>query len=112
MRLAGARILLRLRSLFRRDQLDDELAAEFAFHLEEQKAELLAQGLSEAEAEAEARRLFGPVTPLRAECRDTRRTQWLEDVLLRCQAYRPFAPGGAVLLGGRDSDAGAGYWRQ
>jgi predicted permease len=77
-----ARLRLRLRSLFRRDELDDQLAGEFEFHLAEQKAELLAQGLSEAEADREARRLFGPLTPLRAQCRDTRRTQWLEDLLL------------------------------
>jgi predicted permease len=73
------RLALRLKALFQRDQLDHQLEDELAFHLAEQKAELLATGLSEAEAERQARLLFGPVTSTAEQCRDTRRTQWLED---------------------------------
>lgn len=73
------RLALRLKALFKRDQLDHQLEDELAFHLAEQKAELLANGLSEAEAERQARLLFGPVTCTAEQCRDTRRTQWLED---------------------------------
>jgi predicted permease len=75
------RLLLRLRSILNRDQLDDQLSDEVAFHLAEQKAELMAQGMSEHEATIEARRLFGSITALREECRDTRRTLWLSDFI-------------------------------
>jgi predicted permease len=82
---AVRKLFLRVRSLFRREQLDDQLSDEFAFHLAEQKAELMDQGMSEREAEREARRLFGPLLPLREQCRETRRTQWLEDIALDTQ---------------------------
>ena len=73
------RLRLRFRSLFHKKQLDHQLDAELDFHLAEQKAELITSGLSNLEAEREARRLFGPLTHLAEQCRDTRRTQWLED---------------------------------
>jgi len=73
------RLTLRLKAFFQKDQLDHQLEDELAFYLAEQKAELLVAGLSEAEADKQARLLFGPVTNLAEQCRDTRRTQWLED---------------------------------
>jgi len=73
------RLKLRMKAFFQPDQLDHQLEDELAFHLAEQKAELLASGLSEAEAGKQAHLLFGPVTNLAEQCRDTRRTQWLED---------------------------------
>lgn len=86
------RVRLRLRSLLRREDLDNELQQELAFHLAEQKAENLALGMAESEAEAAARRLFGPATSLAEECRDQRRTRWLEDFLQDTRyAVRSFA---------------------
>ena len=85
------RLKLRLRSLFHREEIDTSLQSEFLFHLAEQKAELIATGLTEAEADRQARLLFGPVTQLEEQCRDTRRTQWLEDFVLDiAYAWRSF----------------------
>lgn len=76
-----SKLQMRLKTLFRRDQVEGELSGEVAFHLAEQKAEYMAAGMSEADATAAARRAFGPVAALEEECRDQRRTRWLEDFL-------------------------------
>lgn len=76
-----SRIQMRLRTLLRRDSVDAELSGEVAFHLAEQKAEYIASGMSEVEAEAAARMAFGAVAVLEEECRDQRRTRWFEDFL-------------------------------
>jgi predicted permease len=77
----ASRIRLRLRALLRKKTLDTQLSQEMAFHLEEQKAEYISLGMSEAEAEAAARKLFGPTVALEEACRDERRMGWLEDFL-------------------------------
>ena len=74
-----SRLRLRIRSLAHKETLDASLEGELAFHLAEQKAEYLSLGMSEAEAETAARRMFGPVTLFAEECRDQRRTRWFED---------------------------------
>lgn len=74
------RLQLRFRSLIRRDELEAELNQELEFHLAEQKAEYVRQGMSDAESEMAARRSFGTVSVLAEQCRDQRRTQWLEDL--------------------------------
>jgi putative ABC transport system permease protein len=93
------RLALRRRTLVQRNALDRQLNQELAFHLAEQKAEYLGLGMSEAEAEAAARRLFGPLTALEEQCRDERRTRWLEDMLQDLQfALRSFAKSPAFTL--------------
>lgn len=74
------RLRLRLRSIFGRDSLDDALTSEMEFHLAEQKAELIAEGYSERDAELEARRRFGHVPSLREQAREKRRTLWVTDL--------------------------------
>lgn len=87
-----SRTRLRIRSLLRRESLDDELTGELASHLAHLKAENISLGMDEAEAEAAARRSFGPVTALKEECRDQRRTGWLEDFVQDVRfAWRSFA---------------------
>src|SRR5664279_4929883 len=76
-----SRLRLRIRSLLRKEALDAELNGELAFHLAEQKAEYMALGMSEAEADAAARRMFGPLAEFEEECRDQRRTRWLVDLI-------------------------------
>src|SRR5919197_881803 len=63
----------RLRSLFRGDDADAELADEIRVHLEEQIAENLAAGMTPTEARAAALRTFGPVALVEERCRDMRR---------------------------------------
>ena len=70
---------LRLRSLARRTRVETELEKELRFHLERQVEENLASGMSEREAREAALRMFGGVSQVQEECRDMRRTQYLEN---------------------------------
>jgi predicted permease len=63
---------VRLRSLFRRHRLDDEMDAELQFHLEQQLAENLAAGMSAKEAARVARLRFGNVPLVREDARAAR----------------------------------------
>jgi predicted permease len=94
------RIFLRLRSLFRRNRVEQELANEFAFHLDRQTEENLARGLSASEARAAALRELGGIAQLQEECRDMRRVNLVETVLADVRyAARGFRrqPGFAIL---------------
>ncbi len=72
---------LRLRSLFRRRRVEAELLAELSFHLEQQTAEYVAAGMAPAEARHAAHRIIGNLGKIEEECRDMRRTRWLETFL-------------------------------
>ena len=61
----------RLRSLFRRDQLDRDLSDEVEFHVEMRRRENLAVGMSPEEARYRALRQFGNVAAVREQTRDT-----------------------------------------
>src|SRR5215510_2225807 len=50
---------------FRHDRRRDELSEEIQSHIEEKTDELVARGLSRADAEREARRAFGNVTSIK-----------------------------------------------
>ena len=62
---------LRLRSLFRRSHVEQELNTELQFHLEQQIEENLAAGMSREEAQHAAQRTFGNVASLKEQARDT-----------------------------------------
>jgi putative ABC transport system permease protein len=70
---------LRLRSLFRRRQVDGELDSELQFHLEQQVEEYIAAGIPPNEARYEAMRTVGGIAQLQEECRDMRATAWIEN---------------------------------
>jgi len=67
-------------ALFRARQLEDDMAAEMRHHLDLLAEELVAQGLSPAEAAARARREFGPVDRIREDCREERGFLWLSQL--------------------------------
>lgn len=50
------------------DKLNAEIEEELLFHIQERKERLIASGLTEAEAESEARRLFGDFFETRQQC--------------------------------------------
>ncbi len=50
-------------------EIQDDIEAEFAFHLEQRERNLVARGLSPEKAHAEAARRFGNMDKVRAECR-------------------------------------------
>ena len=72
-------IPLRLRSLFRRKRVEQELDEELQYHLQRKMEENLAAGMTAEEARRAARLEFGGVERRKEECRDTRRTNWLHD---------------------------------
>jgi putative ABC transport system permease protein len=72
---------LRLRSLFRRNQVEKDLSEELQFHLEEKTKELVADGFSPEEARRKARREFGGLEQSKENCRDTRRVDYIQDLL-------------------------------
>ena len=62
---------MRLRSLFRRPQVDQDLDDEIRDHLERRTADYIARGLSPEEARYAARREFGGIEQVKEECRDS-----------------------------------------
>ena len=72
---------MRLLNLFRRRKLDAQLNDEFAFHLEQLKADLIRQGLSPETAAREAHRQFGNSAVHRESYQDQRGLPWLTDAL-------------------------------
>jgi predicted permease len=74
-------IPLRLRSLFRRRQAEQELDEELRYHLERQIEELIAKGVTEEEARYAALRAIGGVEQRKEKCRDMRRVRLIEDLV-------------------------------
>jgi predicted permease len=70
----------RLRSLVRRNDVDEELASELSFHVEQLTQEFIDGGMSDADARLAARRAVGNVPLLEEQCRDTRTVMWLHDL--------------------------------
>jgi predicted permease len=66
---------------WRRQQIDEQLEKELAFHLEEHTSELIARGCDPDEARRRARLDLGGPEQVKEQCRDARGTRWLEDML-------------------------------
>src|SRR6266403_2009223 len=73
---------LRLRSLFRRKNVEAELDDELRFHLENQVSKLVQSGLAPAEAQRRARLEFGGMEQLKEEHRDARGVNFIETLFL------------------------------
>jgi hypothetical protein len=72
---------LRLRSLFRRHQVEQDLNDELQFHIDQQTQHHIDRGLSREQAQHRARREMYGVERVKDACRDARRLQWLEDAV-------------------------------
>ncbi len=72
---------LRLRSFFRRQQVDDELTDELRDHLDQQIQENLAVGMSPEDARYSALRALGGMTQIEQQCRDARGGNFIEDLV-------------------------------
>jgi len=68
-------------TLFSRRKADQEIDAELQFHLAARADELRRQGLSEGAARRRSRLEFGGVDSIAEECRDSRPSRWLHDLL-------------------------------
>ncbi len=73
-----SRIRNRIRSLVRKEVLDRELDEELHFHYDRQIEENIIAGMTPGEARRTALRELGGIAQIKEECRDARRTQWLE----------------------------------
>src|SRR5579864_4007439 len=74
-------IPLRLRSLFRRQEADQELDEELRYHVEQKTAQNVTKGMSPQDGRRAALLEMGGVEKRKEECRDTRRVNWLQDLL-------------------------------
>src|SRR5437588_7322701 len=93
-------MILRLRTLFQRNRVERELEEEFQFHLEQRIELEIARGLSPEEARSVALRAMDGVEQRKEECRDTRRVNYIDDLLRDVRyAFRSLrrSPGFAVL---------------
>lgn len=72
---------LRLRSLFRRRRVEQELNEELRFHLDQMVEEHIGKGKSPAEAHQAALRELGGVDQFKEECRDARGIGFIETAL-------------------------------
>ena len=72
-------IPLRLRSLFRRGRVEQELDEELRDHVERQIGEHVARGMTPEAARRAALRALGGVEQRKEECRDARRVGFIED---------------------------------
>jgi predicted permease len=74
-------VRLRLRSLFFRRRVEQELDEEFQFHLERQTDLNIAKGMSREDARSAAIRAFAGLEQRKEECRDARRVSVIEHAI-------------------------------
>ena len=75
------KIPLRLRSLFKRGCVEQDLSEELRFHLERMVEENVAKGMVPEEAHYAALRELGGVEQIKEECRDMRRMNLIENLI-------------------------------
>ena len=80
------KIRLRVRSLFRKSEVDAELSEELQFHLEREAAKNEAAGMSKEEARRVALVEFGGPEQVKEECRDMRRVNLTQDFAQRSES--------------------------
>jgi putative ABC transport system permease protein len=72
---------LRLRSLFQRNQVEQDLSEELQYHLEQKTQEYAAGGMAIEEARRKARREFGGIEQSKENCRDARHVSYIQDLV-------------------------------
>jgi putative ABC transport system permease protein len=75
------RLFRQVRALFRKEELNQELSEELAFHLEKQIEQNIAAGMSPKEARYAALRSFGGVEQVKEECQDAWGVRFIESLL-------------------------------
>src|SRR6266700_4427657 len=70
---------LRVRSLFRKNRVEQELSQELRFHLEKLIEEKVAKGMTTEEARYAALRELGGEDQIKEECRDMRGMNYIEN---------------------------------
>lgn len=67
--------------LLKKPLLEQQLDAELRFHFDRQVAENIRKGMSPEQARRSARLTFGSLEELKEDCRDSRGTRWLENIV-------------------------------
>src|ERR1700729_1388653 len=75
------KVPLRLRSLFRRDRVEQDLNDELQYHLEKKIEENIAQGLTPQESRYAALRAMDGLAHRKDECRDVRGVNAIDNTL-------------------------------
>src|SRR5215475_3593484 len=75
------KFLLRIRSLFRKGEVDRELTAELQFHMQQQIEQYVNQGMTPQEARYAALREFGGLQQIKEACREAREVSLFEDLV-------------------------------
>jgi len=75
------KVRLRLRSLFRRPNVEFELETELRFHLDQLIEENISSGMPPEEARRAAQRMIGGIAQCKEECRDMLRVNFVEDLV-------------------------------
>lgn len=94
-------LLYRLRCLFRRARVEEELDQELRFHFERRVERGVRAGLRLEEARREARLEMGTADSIKEECRDARGVRWIESIAADLRyAFRLIAksPGFAAVV--------------
>src|SRR5437870_2579201 len=71
--------MIRLRALFKRTIVEQELDDELQFHIERQVESYVKGGLDRDQAVRRARLEFGGLDQVKDDCQDARGTRWLEE---------------------------------
>jgi hypothetical protein len=74
-------LLLRLRSLWRSDQLHNEILEEFSFHIDQRTADNIRRGMPEEIARREAEQRFGRLSRIKEQGYELRGAGWVEDLI-------------------------------
>jgi len=75
------KVPLRLRSLFRWAQADQELDDELHDHLERKTEEYVVKGMTPKQARRRARLDLGGIEQTKQKCRDARQVNWIQDLM-------------------------------
>lgn len=71
-------VLFRLRSLFRRGVVENELNDELGFHVEQQVEKYVRAGMTREEAVRQTRLQFGGLDRVKEDCRESRGVNFVE----------------------------------
>ncbi|MGA2539455.1 MAG: ABC transporter permease [Terracidiphilus sp.] len=74
-------LFFRLRSLFRRTAVDEDLDEELRFHLEKQAAKYVQAGMTPEQAMRRARLEFGGLDQVKGDCREARGVTFIETIV-------------------------------
>jgi len=92
-------LLYRLRSVFRRSAMEDEMDDELRYHMEREAEKYRRSGLSDEEAIRRARLALGGSEQVKQRVRESRGTRWLDDLLQDLRyAFRGFMKTPAITL--------------